>query len=130
MDGQNFNNEQGGATETPQNPNYQDNTAYQQVVSVPDNGAQDKANGMQVASLVLGILSILFSCCYGVPGIIMSVIGIVCAVKGNKEKKNGVGTGGLVCSIIGLILSVIMLIYVIVVGAAVFSALSDNSLWQ
>lgn len=116
MDGQNNQN-----NSTGQYSNYQDNTnmTFQQPPVTPDNDG--KANGLQIASLVLGIISILLCCCYGAPSVIMGIIGLVCGIKGNKENKNGVGTAGIVCSIIGLIFGVISLIYYIIVGAALFS---------
>lgn len=136
MDGQNFDNKQSlnneQNTEIPQYSNYQDYTANQQPVPNYNNynnynndNADGKASGIQGASLVLGILSIVFSCCYGVPGLIMGAIGLICGIKGNSERKNGVGTAGIVCSVIGLIFSVIMLIYFIAVGGAVWAILND-----
>lgn len=129
MDGQNFNNEQNTQntentvnTESTQYSNYQDNTAnvvYQETASTPDSG--NKASGMQIASLVLGILSICFCCCYGFPGLIMGIIGLVCGIKGNKERKNGVGTAGVICSVIGLIFSFFMLIYFVLIFVGLFS---------
>ncbi len=70
-------------------------------------------NGFQIVSLVLGILSIL--CCFcitfwGVPSIVLAIVGIILAVIGNKKSKHGVGTGGLTCSIIGLVLGLIIAI--------------------
>ncbi|MGN0168162.1 MAG: hypothetical protein ACI4AB_08980 [Acetatifactor sp.] len=94
MDGQNFNN-------------YQDNTAnvpYQ--APVEDEGPK-KANGLQIASLVLGICAIVFGCCWAGLGIILGIIGIVLAVMGNKNGKHGIGTAGLVCSIVGLVIGII-----------------------
>ena len=116
MDGQNNQN-----NSTGQYSNYQDNTnmTFQQPPVAPDNDG--KANGLQIASLVLGIISILLCCCYGAPSVIMGIIGLVCGIKGNKENKNGVGTAGIVCSIIGLIFGVISLIYYFIVGAAILS---------
>ena len=78
-----------------------------------------------MAGLVCGILAICFSCCYGVPGLVLGIAGLVCAINGNKEGSNGVGTAGIVCSIIGIILGVLMLIYFIVVGAAVMEQLQN-----
>lgn len=131
MDGQNFNNNQnlnnGQNTETPQYSNYQDNTAnLQPTPNYNNDNGSGKASGIQVASMVLGILSIVFSCCYGVPGLIMGIIGLICGIKGNSEGKNGIGTAGIVCSIIGLIFSVIMLIYFIAVGFAFFDLFNNN----
>ena len=125
MDGQNFNN--GQNTGTPQYNNYQDNTAYQPLPAAPDNGG--KASGTQIASLVMGIISIVLCCCYGAPSVIMGIIGLVCGIKGNKENKNGIGTAGIVCSIIGLLLGLISLIYYIIVGAALVNVGSDPSYW-
>ena len=106
--------------------NYQDNTnvTYQAPVQTEPH----KANGLQIAGLVCGILAICFSCCYGIPGILLGVAGLICGIKGNKKGKNGVGTAGVVCSIIGLILGVIMLVYYIVVLGAVFAMIGSGSM--
>lgn len=118
MDGNNLENGNVQSNNT-QYSNYQDNTANVPYQAPPENNAGDnKANGKQIAGLICGILGICTSCCYGVPGIILGVAGLICSVLGNKESKNGVGIGGLVCSIIALILGVIMLIYYVVVIAA------------
>ena len=66
------------------------------------------ANACQVISLILGILSII-CCCFGLVSVLFAVAGIILAIVGNKKQKHGVGTGGLVCSIIGLVLSLIIL---------------------
>ena len=67
---------------------------------------------MAVASLVLGILSLVFAFLPFIPfgGFICSILGLIFAIvaKRNVQSGNtGMATGGLVCSIIGLILSVI-----------------------
>lgn len=68
---------------------------------------------MGVASLVLGIISIvigLFSAgLLGWLGAILGIIGIVLGALGKKDpEKKGIATGGLVCSIIGLVLSLLL----------------------
>ena len=70
---------------------------------------------MGVASLVLGIITILigiFSAgVLGWLGAIMGIIGIILGALGRKnapEGKTGIATGGLVCSIIGTILSLLL----------------------
>ena len=75
-------------------------------------------SGYSVAALVLGILSIILCCCYGIVGITLGILGLVFALKykkSNNGKMNAPATIGLICSIIGLILSTIMLIYTIYV---------------
>ncbi len=104
---------------------YQNNTANVPYQAPQGNGGARPSNGLQVAGLVCGILAICFSCCYGVPGLVLGIAGLVCAINGNKEGSNGVGTAGIVCSIIGIILGVLMLIYFIVVGAAVMEQLQN-----
>lgn len=72
---------------------------------------------MGVASLVLGIIAIIigiFSAgSLGWAGAIMGIIGIILGALGRKnapEGKTGIATGGLVCSIIGTILCLLLYI--------------------
>ena len=114
MDGQNFDN--------GQNNSYQDNTANVPYYSssYSEGNVPGNASGVQIASLVLGIISIVFGCCYGLPSIILGVIGLICAIIGNKENKHGIGTAGLVCSIIGIIAGICwLLFYIFYIGALV-----------
>jgi len=101
-----------GGSETGQNPYgyYQDYTANAAYQAPVDDGASG-TNGLQIAGLVCGILAICSCCCYGVPALIFGIAGLICAVMGNKRSKNGVGTAGMVCSIIGLILGAIAIVY-------------------
>ena len=70
------------------------------------------------ATLVLGILSILGCCCYGVIGLILGVIGVVLAKKdlklynANPAQYKGINSlnTGKILSIIGIVLSVIYLL--------------------
>ncbi len=75
------------------------------------------------AVLVLGILSIVFCGCYGVPGLIMGIIALSMASKDINRYKTNPGTyttsshnnlkAGRVCAIIGTILSSLAFIWVI-----------------
>ena len=68
-----------------------------------------------VASLVLGIVS-LVAAWFGwgaILAIILSIVGIVLAVQAKKEMPagtSGLATGGMVCSIIALVLSSIVFV--------------------
>ncbi len=131
MDGQNFQNDQNNQTVDTNSTNnyYQDNTQYTQpVYSQPVNAEPAKAQTptLAIVSLVMGILSIVLGCCYGI-GIIFAIAGIIMAVIANKQQKSGIGTAGLICSIVGAVFSVIMLIYYVVVIGAV---LSDPEMWS
>lgn len=97
--------------------NYQDytNVQYQAPYNYDSEGT-DKANGMQIASLVLGILGIPACCCYGVPGVLFGIIGLILAIIGNKRSRSkGIGIAGLVCSIIAIVLGVLASVYYIYV---------------
>lgn len=70
---------------------------------------------MGVASLVLGIVSLVigvfFSTLFGWVGAIVGIIGIILGALGRKKTENtGIATAGLVCSIIGTVLSLILYI--------------------
>lgn len=70
---------------------------------------------MGVASLVLGIISLLFGLfsggLLGWVGAILAIVGIILGALGRKNpEKKGLATAGLVCSIIGLVLCLILYI--------------------
>ena len=79
---------------------------------------------MAVTSLVLGIVAIVFSVIgLGFPmGALMGIVGVALgAVAKKKNPENGMATGGLVCSIIGTVLS---LLFFIACAACIGSAAS------
>lgn len=131
MDENNVDNQsQGNMGSGGQYSNYQDNTANMSNQVPIENVPDGKANGLQVAGLVCGILAICTSCCYGIMGIILGIAGLICSIAGNKNNKNGVGIAGLVCSIIGLILGVVILIYFIWVIMVVMEMGTDAGYWE
>ncbi|MFI5450907.1 CCC motif membrane protein [Pedobacter sp. UC225_61] len=85
--------------------------------------------------LVLGILSIVFCCCYGILGLIPAIIALVLSKKdrGLYQINPGAYTlssyknlnAGRVCAIIGLILNILSLLYfvaiIIMFGAGILS---------
>lgn len=89
------------------------------------------------AVLVLGILSIVTCCCYGIFGIVLAGVTLYLASNSNKlyvenPEKYTAGSyknlkTGKLCAIIGLALSVLYFLYSIVVsfiyGVAAFSAM-------
>ncbi len=83
-------------------------------------------NGLAIGALVLGIASIVLSCCYcgflGIPGLIMGIIA-------NKKNKTGIGTAAIITSVIGIVLFVIYLIVSVVMGAGLISAMNDPYYW-
>lgn len=102
MDGQNFQN----------NP-------YQQPGSPNE---PKKTDTLAIVALVLGIATIVMSCCYTYLGFPLGIGGIVCSVMARKKQKSGMATAGLVCSIVGLVLTVLLLIF----SAAIIGILASQ----
>lgn len=137
MDEQNFSNDfqndqvtENAQADAMQNNYYQDNTAapYPQTYAY-SQPEQKQSNPLAIVGLVMGILSIVFACCYGI-GVFFGIAGIICSALSKKKGKSGMGTAGLICSIIGTVLSVIMIIYVVVVFAAVLTDPEMQNLMQ
>ncbi len=73
----------------------------------PQGGA-----GMSIAAMVLGIVALVFSCCFYYVSIPCAIIGIILAAVSLKGKKPGRGMAiaGLVCAIVSLIPAIIILV--------------------
>lgn len=76
------------------------------------------------AVLVLGILSILGSFCYGIPGLILAIIGLALGVSPTREYRlnpnrytdSSYSTlkAGKICSIIGLVLALVVVVVFVI----------------
>ena len=81
----------------PVNPN-----AYMQSQFYPPN--EPPQSGYAVASLILGIMGLLFGCCYGI-GSLLGVASIVLAIISRNytnDRMTSVATAGMVCGILSL----------------------------
>lgn len=144
MDGQNFENENNvtidttaaetvseaevtPAAETPvAEPvnNYQDYTANVQpkaTVEVP-KAENKETNVLAIVSLILGILSIVLGCCSGWVGALFGIGGVICAVFANKQGKTGLAKGGLICSIVGIVLGILITILAVIFSVAMIGS--------
>lgn len=96
------------------NNNYNNNN-YNNNFNNNYNNNSNPNNGTAIAALILGILSIPLSCCYGL-GAILAIIGIIFGIvsrKYNGNKLSGLALAGIICSALGLISSAIVLVGVI-----------------
>lgn len=66
---------------------------------------QKQSNGKAIASLVLGIVSLvcIFLGYGALLGIILAIIGLIIGTQAKKENPSGMATAGVVLSIIGLV---------------------------
>lgn len=65
------------------------------------------SNSFGIVSLVLGIISIIL-CWMFLFGLVTGILGIIFSLKQKKIYSNGIATGGLITSIIGLALLIII----------------------
>ena len=95
-----------------------------------------KTNGMAVASLVLGILGLVFSCLCG-SGVVLSVISLILAIASGSQtedrKMSGAAVAGLVLSIINIVLVMLLgllwlLMYLGILGGSLM--LSDPAVLE
>ncbi|HCG67085.1 MAG TPA: hypothetical protein DEW22_00150 [Clostridiales bacterium] len=107
-----------------------DPTATNEAVTVP-------GNGLGIASMVLGILSLVFMCIFYL-GIPMSIIGLVLgAVSIHKAKavnmKNGMAVAGVTCSIISIVLYAVLIIlygFILMTSLTTLFGQSISDLWE
>lgn len=142
MDGQNFENENNVTVdttatevsstaepvqETPVN-NYQDYTANVQPQGTTASQLTENkdSNVLAIVSLVLGILSIVLGCCTGWIGALFGIGGIICAVFANKQGKTGLAQAGLICSIVGIVLGILITILAVVFSIAMVGSGIEN----
>ena len=142
MDRQNFENENNvtvdttatevpvqetSAAEQPVN-NYQDYTANvqpQMAAAAPQQTENTDTNVLAIVSLVLGILSIVLGCCTGWIGALFGIGGIICAVFANKQSESGLAKAGWICSIVGIVLGIIVMILAAVFSVAFMSEFAN-----
>lgn len=88
-----------------------DGPEYEGEVQDYNNSGKGQGTGFGIASLVLGIVSIVVCCIWyiSIPaGILAIVFGIMQIV---KNEKRGMAIAGIICSAVGVIASIVVLIY-------------------
>ena len=80
-----------------------------------------KSSGLAIASLVLGIIGLVLSCCVPYVPLLLALLAVVLGGVSLAKKQGGKGMSiaGLICGIITLIPSILVVIY----GAALMAEL-------
>ena len=88
----------------------------------PMGWGRPPGHNMAIASLVMGILSLVFWCCY-IGYIIFAPLGIIFAVLARKQGSiSGMATAGLVTSIISIASAIIFwVVFVAIIGIGTFN---------
>lgn len=94
------------------NNDFNNNANFNNNFNNTDYETPNPNNGFAIASLVLGILSIPLACCYGF-GLVTAVISIIFGIisrRHNGGKLSGMAIAGIICSVLGVLASIIMII--------------------
>ena len=83
------------------------------------NGMTNPSKGLAIASMVLGIIALVLSCCVPYVPILLGLLAVILSGVSLAKKQGGKGMAiaGLICGIITLIPSILLL----VTGAALLS---------
>lgn len=87
---------------------------YSNTAAPINNSIGTTSTGLAIASLVLGIVGILFACCCPYLGIILSIIGVILGCVQEKDpitgQKPGYAIAGIICSAAGIVLGIVVVI--------------------
>jgi len=83
---------------------------------------KQKSEGLGIASLVLGILGIIFSITIilSLLGFIFGILGIIFAIMQKRNNPTGTATGGLITSIIALVIGLILTLLTLAIPLLLF----------
>lgn len=95
---------------------------------VIDNPEVKKADGLSIAGLVVGVVSIPLSCCVWACGLPVAIVALVLSIVGMKKQKCGLATAALVVSIIGFAICIIgVVLAMFSIGTGVLVDMMDSS---
>lgn len=95
------------------------------------NVTPPKTNGMSIASLVLGIIGVVTSCCYIgiIPGILSLIFGIISKKRikdsNGREKGDGLAIAGIILSIVAIVFAIYAIINLIINGPEIFRKMDE-----
>ena len=97
----------------------------QEVEAEKATNEEQPQHSFAIAALVLGIVSIVTTCCYGIVGLICGIVGLVLSLNAKKEgNTESINTAGMILSIIGIVIGAIFFLVIIFsYGFAAFSTL-------
>ena len=112
------NNEENKIETTEKNVEEADKTNQSQ----EQNTIEDNRKGLSIASLVLGIVSILFVSKF-IIAVACGVLAVIFGIKGKKRGGQGMATAGFITGIIGLSLQAVFFIFGLILGATLIGIL-------
>ncbi len=129
----------GNTSQSGDNSYYQDNRSQYQYQQEYSNGnsqwtdgtVSDGRKGFAIASLVLGIIGLVSSCCsmvtFGVLNLLLGVVGLIFGILGRKSQGRGMAIAGIIMASLNLIIGVLLLI-VMVAAFSMTSTMTPDQL--
>ena len=68
---------------------------------------QKKGRGMAIASMILGIVSIILCCCGNFITVTLALIGLILGIVSQAQKSSGIAIAGIITSAFGLVFGII-----------------------
>lgn len=88
-----------------------------EVEIINNTNTVDEKKGKSIASMVLGIVSLVGLCLNSWVSLICGIIGLILGIQGKKtENAQGMAKAGVILSIISLVLTVLCIIFIFVIG--------------
>ena len=84
---------------------------------------QPGSDGLAIASLICGLLSLVVSLCCGIFGVPLSLAAIITGVLGLKTQQRGMAIAGLILGVIGLLITIGTVVFAIAMNWEEFSNL-------
>ena len=129
MDGQNFNNgynqpqQQQQPYGQPQQPYGQPYGAPYGQPGMPGMPQPDKASGLSVAGLVIGIVAIVSACILSWVSCMIGLVGLILAIIGQVKNKTKLGLAAIIVSAAGIVVGIIFFVvyaYILVTAGDAF----------
>lgn len=91
-----------------QNNSYQNDSGFTENSSYQSSYQQEppkQTNALAIVGMILGILSLLLGCC-GWYSLLLGIPGLICSILSRKNGKTGMAVAGIICSVIGIVISI------------------------
>ena len=82
---------------------------YNYAADTEETASEGGLKGLSIAGLIVGIASLL-CCAFPCLNCVLGIVGLILSIIAKKKKAEGPATGGLITSIIGLVLSLIVIL--------------------
>lgn len=113
--------------QTYSQPNY-NQTSYTQQTYTQQTYQEEvqPGKGFAIAGMVCGIVSLLLACCFWPLAIVTAIVGLVLSIIGLRKKQSkGMSIAGIITSALGILASLVMVLFLQVFVASLNDAIQD-----